>query len=49
MKATLAAIGTKKKKKTYKKSKSKDGQEVLHDEDIAVSIKVPEFSSVDEL
>jgi len=49
VKATLAAIGTKKKKKTYKKSKSKDGQEVLHDEDIAVSIKVPEFSSVDEL
>ena len=49
MKATLAAIGTKKKKKTYKKSKSKDGQEVLHDEEIVDSIKVPEFSSVDEL
>ena len=49
VKATLAAIGTKKKKKTYKKSKSKDGQEIQHDEEIAVSIKVPEFSSVDEL
>ena len=49
MKATLAAIGTKKKKKTYKKSKSKDGQEIQHDEEIAASIKVPEFSSVDEL
>ena len=49
VKATLAAIGTKKKKKTYKKSKSKDGQEVLHDEEIVASIKVPEFSSVDEL
>jgi len=49
VKATLAAIGTKKKKKTYKKSKSKDGQEVLHDEEIVDSIKVPEFSSVDEL
>ena len=49
VKATLAAIGTKKKKKTYKKSKSKDGLEIQHDEEIAVSIKVPEFSSVDEL
>ena len=49
VKATLAAIGTKKKKKTYKKSKPKDGQEIQHDEEIAVSIKVPEFSSVDEL
>ena len=49
VKATLAAIGTKKKKKTYKKSKSKDGQEIQHDEEIAASIKVPEFSSVDEL
>ena len=49
VKATLAAIGTKKKKKTYKKSKSKDDQEIKHDEEIAVSIKVPEFSSVDEL
>jgi len=49
VKATLAAIGTKKKKKTYKKSKSKDGEEVFHDEEIATSIKVPEFSSVDEL
>ena len=49
VKATLAAIGTKKKKKTYKKSKSKDGQEVLQDEEIVASIKVPEFSSVDEL
>ena len=49
VKATLAAIGTKKKKKTYKKSKSKDDQEIKHDEEIAASIKVPEFSSVDEL
>jgi len=49
VKATLAAIGTKKKKKTYKKSKSKDGQEIQHAEEIAASIKVPEFSSVDEL
>ena len=49
VKATLAAIGTKKKKKTYKRSKSKDGQEIQHDEEIAASIKVPEFSSVDEL
>jgi len=49
VKATLAAIGTKKKKKTYKKSKSRDDQEIQHDEEIAASIKVPEFSSVDEL
>ncbi|MED5553500.1 MAG: translation initiation factor IF-2 [Candidatus Neomarinimicrobiota bacterium] len=49
VKATLAAIGTKKKKKTYKKSKSKDDLEIQHDEEIAVSIKVPEFSSVDQL
>ena len=49
VKATLAAIGTKKKKKTYKRSKSKAGQEIQHDEEIAASIKVPEFSSVDEL
>ena len=48
VKATLAAIGTKKKKKVYKKAK-------LKNEDIDVSldeikiINVPEFSSVDEL
>ena len=48
VKATLAAIGKKKKKKIYKKSKSKDDI-VNVDEGITISIKVPEFSSVDEL
>ena len=48
VKATLAAIGKKKKKKIYKKSKSKDDI-VNVDEEITNSIKVPEFSSVDEL
>ncbi len=47
VKATLAAIGTKKKKKTYKKSKSKDELESV--DEIINAIKVPEFSSVDEL
>ena len=48
VKATLAAIGAKKKKKTYKKSKSKD-ETVAVDEEIVKVIKIPEFSSVDEL
>ena len=48
VKATLAAIGTKKKKKIYKKSKSKTDI-VNIDEEITNSKKVPEFSSVDEL
>ena len=48
VKATLAAIGKKKKKKIYKKSKSKDDIANV-DEEITNSIKVPEFSSVDEL
>ena len=48
VKATLAAIGKKKKKKIYKNSKSKDDI-VNVDEEITNSIKVPEFSSVDEL
>ena len=48
VKATLAAIGTKKKKKIYKKSKSKNVI-VNIDEEITNSKKVPEFSSVDEL
>ena len=48
VKATLAAIGTKKKKKIYKKSKSKNDI-VNIDEEITNSKKVPEFSSVDEL
>ena len=48
VKATLAAIGTKKKKKTYKKSKSKEDIESNTDE-ITNSVKVPEFSSIDEL
>ena len=47
VKATLAAIGTKKKKKTYKKTRSKD--EVETSDEIINSIKIPEFSSVDEL
>ena len=47
VKATLAAIGTKKKKKTYKKTKSKENIDV--NDEIIVSIKIPEFSSVDEL
>ena len=47
VKATLAAIGTKKKKKTYKKTKSKENIEI--NDEIIVSIKIPEFSSVDEL
>ena len=48
VKATLAAIGTKKKKKIYKKSKSKNDI-VNIDEEITNSKKVPEFSSVEEL
>ena len=48
VKATLAALETKKKKKVYKKSKSK-ADEVDDDIQIIKKIKVPEFSSVDEL
>ena len=48
VKATLAALGTKKKKKVYKKAKSKiDGTE--ENTEIIKTIKIPEFSSVDEL
>ncbi len=47
VKATLAAIGTKKKKKIYKKSKSKDEDKSV--DEVINSIKIPEFSSVDEL
>ena len=47
VKATLAAIGTKKKKKTYKKTKSKE--EIENVDEVISLIKVPEFSSVDEL
>ena len=47
VKATLAAIGTKKKKKTYKKTKSKE--EIENADEVINLIKVPEFSSVDEL
>ena len=47
VKATLAAIGTKKKKKTYKKTKVKDDFD--NSDEITRTIKVPEFSSVDEL
>ena len=47
VKATLAAIGTKKKKKTYKKTKSKE--EIENADEVISLIKVPEFSSVDEL
>ena len=48
VKATLAAIGTKKKKKVYKKSKSKI-DETDENTEITKTIKIPEFSSVDEL
>ena len=48
VKATLAAISAKKKKKTYKKSKPKDGIDEKEKELIR-NIKIPEFSSVDEL
>ncbi len=48
VKATLAALGTKKKKKVYKKAKSKVEALDENDEGNKV-IKVPEFSSVDEL
>ena len=48
VKATLAAIDSKKKKKVYKKTKSKI-EEVDSDIDNIKKIKVPEFSSVDEL
>ncbi len=48
VKATLAALGTKKKKKVYKKAKSKI-EEVDENPDTVKKIKVPEFSSVDEL
>ncbi len=47
VKATLAAIGTKKKKKVYKKAKSKEQIEEISE--IVNTIKVPEFSSIDEL
>ena len=48
VKATLAALGTKKKKKVYKKSKSKI-DETDENTEITKTIKIPEFSSVDEL
>jgi len=48
VKATLAAIGSKKKKKSYKKSKTKEDS-IGNAEDFSNSIKVPEYSSVDEL
>tara|TARA_B100001287_G_scaffold188470_1_gene159135 strand:+ start:481 stop:2886 length:2406 start_codon:yes stop_codon:yes gene_type:complete len=48
VKATLAALGTKKKKKVYKKAKSKI-DETVEDTKITKTIKIPEFSSVDEL
>ena len=48
VKATLAAIGTKKKKKVYKKSKSKN-EDIDDNLDEIKTLKVPEFSSVDEL
>ena len=48
VKATLAAIGTKKKKKVYKKAKSKT-ENIDENLDEIKILKVPEFSSVDEL
>ena len=48
VKATLAAIGAKKKKKVYKKAKSKT-EDVNENLDEIKTLKVPEFSSVDEL
>ena len=48
VKATLAALGTKKKKKVYKKAKSKI-EETDEDTEITRTIKIPEFSSIDEL
>ena len=48
VKATLAALGTKKKKKVYKKAKSKI-DEAAENIEITKKIKVPEFSSIDEL
>ena len=48
VKATLAAIDSKKKKKVYKKAKSKV-EELDIESDNLKKIKVPEFSSVDEL
>ena len=48
VKATLAALGTKKKKKVYKKAKSKI-EETDENTEITRTIKIPEFSSVDEL
>ena len=48
VKATLAAIGTKKKKKVYKKAKLKN-EDIDVNLDEIKSINVPEFSSVDEL
>ena len=48
VKATLAAIGTKKKKKVYKKSKLKN-EDINEDLDEIKTLKVPEYSSVDEL
>ena len=48
VKATLAAIETKKKKKVYKKTKSKI-EETNENIDSAQKIRIPEFASVDEL
>ena len=48
VKATLAALGTKKKKKVYKKAKSKI-EETDENTEVTRTIKIPEFSSVDEL
>ena len=48
VKATLASIGKKKKKKIYKKSKTKE--EINENEnELKSNVKIPEFSSVDEL
>ena len=48
VKATLAAIETKKKKKVYKKTKAKI-ENIDESADSVNKVKVPEFSSVDEL
>ena len=48
VKATLAALGTKKEEKVYKKAKSKI-DETDENTEITKTIKIPEFSSVDEL
>ena len=49
VKATLAAIDTKKKKKVYKKSKTDDVEDIELEDGVLPKISIAEYSSVDEI